>query len=189
MKPFVFCSVFLFFSCNTPECPETNEQWEKLIAEKSRHKLAYATAEGSSLTIMFDGRGSTEQSIALPIEQKILLEEIKRGFGSDARVADTIINDLPLSYIRSSKGSFVLHSKEWDVVEAEIIEPLPAITGSSVNIGMSKKDFLLIDFKEVDPCFEKIRTISFPYGMNFNEISYSFDESQLTKIKMTDYPD
>ena len=92
--------------------------------------------------------------------------------------------------IRSQAGSHILYSKEWNIVEAEIIESSKALLGSSVRIGMSKEEFILLDFKKYHSCFDKFNSISFPYGMNFNELKYSFDNDQrLSKINLSRYPD
>ena len=81
-----FIISFITAACQISDCPETNEQWEELIRSTAKHKLTYARSDSSSIEIMFDGKGSAESSAALPLEEKITLEQITAAFDGNTRV-------------------------------------------------------------------------------------------------------
>lgn len=176
------------FACKPDQCPQTNEQWEELLRKSSKQKIAYATVDSTALSIMFD-ESNADTSKILPIEKKISADQVKTGFKGDVTTSDTVVDELALMVIHSEGGSEVQYSNEWNIVSAGIVESSNKLLGNNVNIGMSKRDFMLMYFNEYDECFDNIQSVAFPYGMNFNEIKYIFDNDQLEKIIMTKFPD
>lgn len=185
-----FINLFILvslFSCTSTDCPKNQQQWEELLNGTAKHKISFIqSASTDSLSLMWDGK---EFSDALPVEKKITMEEAKSGLEGQPSVKDTTIDELTLSAITSGKGSMILYSDQWGVAEAVIRESSEKLLGKDIKIGMDKEEFVKMYFKEYSSCFDAFTSVSFPYGMNENGITYTFKNNKLESVHVINYPD
>lgn len=185
MRILIIIVIFTFFSCKN-DCPKNQEEWDEFLNKSSLYKISHINTTQGYLEIMWDGKVNDAN---LPIEKDNIFEQLKNSFNTNIYERDTLVDSAKLIFIKSEAGSKILYSKEFGIVELEIIEPIKEMLGEKIKIGMSRADFILLFFDKYNTCFDNITKIVFPYGMNDNGLKFEFREGKLNKVSIVNYPD